>query len=174
MVAKWFESFYKYRHIYNFIGRSEKSEEDIKAYLMNDLGISESTARYQLQGALDEEYGLATRANGKCRITMERVEGMVEYLFRFYPSTMSAVSRCKRDYFLKMADDYELKILRFQIQLAEMDKKYHEAEIKVLWSDISYNSDKNIQSHRIDIRRLDDDIKRFQSRIEKMKEKKYE
>ena len=174
MVAKWFESFYKYRHIYNFLCRGGKYEEDIKAHLMEDLGISESTARYQLQGALDEECGLVKRDNGKYQIALEKVEEMIEYLFRFYPMVMCAIPKCKKDYYLKMADDYELKILQFQMQLAEMEKKYHEAEIQLLWNNISYSNSKSMQAHQIDIRRLKDDIKRYKSRIEKMKEKRYE
>lgn len=171
MVAKWFESFYKYRHIYNFIGRGAggKYEEDIKAHLMNDLGISESTARYQLQGALDEECGLVKCANGKYQIVLERVEEMVECLFRFYPTVMCAIPERKRDSFVRMADDYELKILRLQIQLAEMKIKYHKAEIVT-----SYKSYETVLAHRDSIPRLEADIMRHQSRIEKMKEKRYE
>ena len=57
MLKKRLHCFSKYPHIYVFIGKGEKTKEEIKSYLMQRLGLSEATARKQIEVALAEEHG---------------------------------------------------------------------------------------------------------------------
>ena len=58
MQRKWLEHFCKYRHICEFLGNEGKEKEEIKEYLMQELGLPEATARYQMQRALEDEDGI--------------------------------------------------------------------------------------------------------------------
>lgn len=73
MLGKWLEYFYKYGHIYEFPEKEEKPEEEIKRYLVKELGIPESTARYQMQVALRKEVEMDKKA-------LLNVKEMCEYL----------------------------------------------------------------------------------------------
>ena len=48
MKKQWLEHFCKYRHICEFLGNEGKEKEKIKEYLMQELGLPEATARYQM------------------------------------------------------------------------------------------------------------------------------
>ena len=52
MQKQWLEHFCKYRHICEFLGSEGKEKEEIKEYLMQELGLPEATARYQMLRAL--------------------------------------------------------------------------------------------------------------------------
>ena len=55
MQRKWLEHFCKYRHICEFLGNEGKEKEEIKEYLMQELGLPEATARYQMIRALEDK-----------------------------------------------------------------------------------------------------------------------
>ena len=55
MQKQWLEHFCKYRHICEFLGKEGKEKEEIKEYLMQELGLPEATARYQMLRALEDE-----------------------------------------------------------------------------------------------------------------------
>ena len=44
MQRKWLEHFCKYRHICEFLGNEGREKEEIKEYLMQELGLPEATA----------------------------------------------------------------------------------------------------------------------------------
>ena len=48
MKKQWLEHFCKYRHICEFLGNEGREKEEIKEYLMQELGLPETTARYQM------------------------------------------------------------------------------------------------------------------------------
>ena len=48
MQKRWLEHFCKYRQICEFLGNEGKEKEEIKEYLMQELGLPEATARYQI------------------------------------------------------------------------------------------------------------------------------
>ncbi len=55
MQRKRLEHFCKYRHICEFLGNEGKEKEEIKKYLMQELGLPEATAQYQMRRALEDD-----------------------------------------------------------------------------------------------------------------------
>lgn len=47
MQKRWLEHFCKYRHICEFLGNEGKEKEEIKEYLMQELGLPEATIMVQ-------------------------------------------------------------------------------------------------------------------------------
>ena len=58
MQKQWLEHFCKYRHICEFLGSDGKEKEEIKEYLMQEMGFPEATARYQMTRTQDGEDGI--------------------------------------------------------------------------------------------------------------------
>ena len=58
MQKQWLEHFCKYRHICEFLGNEGKEKEEIKEHLMQELGLPEATACYQMTRALEDEDGI--------------------------------------------------------------------------------------------------------------------
>ena len=50
MQRKWLEHFCKYRHICEFLGNEGREKEEIKEYLMQELGLPEATAGIRCYG----------------------------------------------------------------------------------------------------------------------------
>ena len=72
MQKQWLKHFCKYRHICEFLGNEGKEKEEIKEYLMQELGLPEATARYQMMRALEDEVG-SCRYFEKTEKTMDLV-----------------------------------------------------------------------------------------------------
>ena len=64
MQKQWLEHFCKYRHICEFLGSEGKEKEEIKEYLMQELGLPEATARYQMTRALEDGMELSKTLDG--------------------------------------------------------------------------------------------------------------
>ena len=48
MQRKWLEHFCEYRHICEFLGNEGKEKEEIKEYLMQELGLPEAAAYFRI------------------------------------------------------------------------------------------------------------------------------
>ena len=66
MQKQWLEHFCKYRHICEFLGSEGKEKEEIKEYLMQELGLPEATARYQMTRAMEDEDGIVKSFPLRC------------------------------------------------------------------------------------------------------------
>ncbi len=84
MIEKRLHCFSKYPHIYVFIGTEEKTEEEIKRFLMQRVGLSESTARAQMKVALADEHGIVIEEKGKYRMSQRTIEYLIDYFVEFY------------------------------------------------------------------------------------------
>ena len=85
MQKRWLEHFCKYRHICEFLGNEGKEKEEIKAYLMQELGLPEATARYQMQRALEDEGGIVKSFGWKFYLDEEKFKAVIEDLRSIYP-----------------------------------------------------------------------------------------
>ena len=85
MQRKWLEHFCKYRHICEFLGNEGKEKEEIKEYLMQELGLPEATARYQMQRALEDENGIVKSFHWKFYLDEEKFKAVIEDLRSIYP-----------------------------------------------------------------------------------------
>lgn len=93
MIKKRLHCFSKYPHIYVFIGKGEKTKEEIKSYLMQRLGLSEATARKQIEVALAEEHGIVLKENAKYRMSQRTIEYLVDYFLEFYKKDVHWMTR---------------------------------------------------------------------------------
>lgn len=93
MIKKRLHCFSKYPHIYVFIGKGEKTKEEIKSYLMQRLGLSEATARKQIKVALAEEHGIVLKENAKYRMSQRTIEYLVDYFLEFYKQDVHWMTR---------------------------------------------------------------------------------
>ena len=93
MIKKRLHCFSKYPHIYVFIGKGEKTKEEIKSYLMQRLGLSEATARKQIEIALAEEHGIVLKENAKYRMSQRTIEYLVDYFLEFYKQDVHWMTR---------------------------------------------------------------------------------
>ena len=93
MIKKRLHYFSKYPHIYVFIGKGEKTKEEIKRYLMQRLGLSEATARKQIEVALAEEHGIVLKENAKYRMSQRTIEYLVDYFLEFYKQDVHWMTR---------------------------------------------------------------------------------
>lgn len=85
MQRKWLEHFCKYRHICEFLGNEGREKEEIKEYLMQELGLPEATARYQMQRALEDENGIVKSFHWKFYLDEEKFKAVIEDLRSIYP-----------------------------------------------------------------------------------------
>ena len=85
MQKQWLEHFCKYRHICEFLGSEGKEKEEIKEYLMQELGLPEATARYQMQRALEDEDGIVKSFGWKFYLDEEKFKAVIEDLRSIYP-----------------------------------------------------------------------------------------
>lgn len=85
MQKKWLEHFCKYRHICEFLGNEGKEKEEIKEYLMQELGLPEATARYQMIRALEDENGVVKSFGWKFYLDEEKFKAVIEDLRSIYP-----------------------------------------------------------------------------------------
>ena len=93
MIKKRLHCFSKYPHIYVFIGKGEKTKEEIKRYLMQRIGLSEATARKQIEVALAEEHGIVLKENAKYRMSQRTIEYLVDYFLEFYKQDVHWMTR---------------------------------------------------------------------------------
>ena len=93
MIKKRLHCFSKYPHIYVYIGKGEKTKEEIKSYLMQRLGLSEATARKQIEVALAEEHGIVLKENAKYRMSQRTIEYLVDYFLEFYKQDVHWMTR---------------------------------------------------------------------------------
>lgn len=93
MIKKRLHCFSKYPHIYVFIGKGEKTKEEIKSYLMQRIGLSEATARKQIEVALAEEHGIVLKENAKYRMSQRTIEYLVDYFLEFYKKDVHWMTR---------------------------------------------------------------------------------
>ena len=84
MIKKRLHCFSKYPHIYVFIGKEEKTKAEIKRFLMQRMGMSESSARVQLEVALADDHGIVIEEDGKYRMSQRTIEDLVDYFVEFY------------------------------------------------------------------------------------------
>jgi len=85
MQKQWLEHFCKYRHICEFLGNEGKEKEEIKEYLMQELGLPEATARYQMLRALEDEDGIVKSFGWKFYLDEEKFKAVIEDLRSIYP-----------------------------------------------------------------------------------------
>ena len=85
MQKQWLEHFCKYRHIFEFLGNEGKEKEEIKEYLMQELGLPEATARYQMTRALEDEDGIVKSFGWKFYLDEEKFKAVIEDLRSIYP-----------------------------------------------------------------------------------------
>ena len=114
MIEKRLHCFSKYPHIYVFIGKGEKTKGEIKKYLMQRLGMSEATARVQIEVALAEEHGIVLKENDKYRMSQRTIEYLIDYFLEFYKKDTCWITR---EAFKRMAEaERELKKLRNRLE----------------------------------------------------------
>ena len=114
MIKKRLHCFSKYPHIYVFIGKGEKTKEEIKSYLMQRLGLSEATARKQIEVALAEEHGIVLKENAKYRMSQRTIEYLVDYFLEFYKKDVHWMTR--EVYKRYVEAERELKKLRNRLE----------------------------------------------------------
>lgn len=93
MIKKRLHCFSKYPHICVFIGKGEKTKKEIKTYLMQKLGMSEATARTQIEVALAEEHGIVLKENDKYRFSQRTIEYLIDYFQEFYKKDVQWMTR---------------------------------------------------------------------------------
>lgn len=93
MIKKRLHCFSKYPHIYVFIGKGEKTKKEIKTYLMQRLGMSEATARTQIEVALAEAHGIVLKENDKYRLSQRTIEYLIDYFMEFYKKDVQWMTR---------------------------------------------------------------------------------
>ena len=114
MIKKRLHCFSKYPHIYVFIGKGEKTKGEIKKYLMQRLGMSEATARVQIEVALAEEHGIVLKENDKYRMSQRTIEYLVDYFMEFYKKDVHWMTR---EAYKRLAEaERELKKLRKRLE----------------------------------------------------------
>ena len=114
MIKKRLHCFSKYPHIYVFIGKGEKTKEEIKSYLMQRLGLSEATARKQIEVALAEEQGIVLKENAKYRMSQRTIEYLVDYFLEFYKQDVHWMTR--EAYYRQAEAERELKKLKKRLE----------------------------------------------------------
>ena len=114
MIKKRLHCFSKYPHIYVFIGKGEKTKEEIKSYLMQRLGLSEATARKQIEVALAEEHGIVLKENAKYRMSQRTIEYLVEYFLEFYKQDVHWMTQ--EAYHRQAEAEWELKKLKKRLE----------------------------------------------------------
>ena len=114
MIKKRLHCFSKYPHIYVFIGKGEKTKEEIKGYLMQRLGLSEATARKQIEVALAEEHGIVLKENAKYRMSQRTIEYLVDYFLEFYKQDVHWMTR--EAYHRQAEAERELKKLKKRLE----------------------------------------------------------
>ncbi len=80
MLKQWLEHFCKYRHICEFLGSEGKEKEEIKEYLMQELGLPEATARYQMTQALEDEDGIVKSFGWKFYLDEEKFKAVISII----------------------------------------------------------------------------------------------
>ena len=85
MQKQWLEHFCKYRHICEFLGSEGKEKEEIKEYLMQELGLPEAIACYQMTRALADEDGIVKSLGWKFYLDEEKFKAVIEDLRSIYP-----------------------------------------------------------------------------------------
>lgn len=114
MIKKRLHCFSKYPHIYVFIGKGEKNKGEIKKYLMQRLGMSEATARVQIEVALAETHGIVLKENDKYRLSQRTIEYLIDYFMEFYKKDVCWMTR---DAYKRLAEaERELKKLRNRLE----------------------------------------------------------
>ena len=93
MIKKRLHCFSKYPHIYVFIGKGEKTKKEIKTFLMHRLGMSEATARTQIEVALADEHGIVLKENDKYRLSQRTIEYLIDYFMEFYKKDVHWMTR---------------------------------------------------------------------------------
>jgi len=68
-----------------FLTLSTNQKEEIKEYLMQELGLPEATARYQMIRALEEENGVVKSFGWKFYLDEEKFKSVIEDLRSIYP-----------------------------------------------------------------------------------------
>lgn len=114
MIKKRLHCFSKYPHIYVFIGKEEKTKGEIKKYLMQHLGLSEATARVQIEVALAEEHGIVLKENDKYRLSQRTIEYLIDYFMEFYKKDVCWMTR--EAYKRLVESEHELKKLRSRLE----------------------------------------------------------
>lgn len=114
MIKKRLHCFSKYPHIYVFIGKGEKTKGEIKKYLMQRLGMSEATARVQIEVALTEEHGIVLKENDKYRMSQRTIEYLVDYFLEFYKQDVHWMTR--EVYKRYVEAEHELKKLKKRLE----------------------------------------------------------
>ena len=115
MIKTRLHCFSKYPHIYVFIGKGEKTKGEIKKYLMQRLGLSEATARVQIEVALAEEHGIVLKENDKYRLSQRTVEYLIDYFMEFYKKDVCWMTR--EAYKRLVEAEHELKKLRNRLEM---------------------------------------------------------
>lgn len=114
MIKKRLHCFSKYPHIYVLIGKGEKTKGEIKKYLMQRLGLSEATARVQIEVALAEENGIVLKENDKYRMSQRTIEYLMDYFLEFYKKDVHWMTR---EAYKRLAEaERELKKLRNRLE----------------------------------------------------------
>ena len=114
MIKKRLHCFSKYPHIYVLIGKGEKTKGKIKKYLMQRLGLSEATARVQIEVALAEENGIVLKENDKYRMSQRTIEYLIDYFLEFYKKDVHWMTR---EAYKRLAEaERELKKLRNRLE----------------------------------------------------------
>lgn len=114
MIEKRLHCFSKYPHIYVFIGTEEKTEEEIKRFLMQRIRLSESTARAQMKVALADEHGIVIEEHGKYRISQRTIEYLIDYFMEFYKKDVCWITR--EAYKRQAEAERELKKLKNRLE----------------------------------------------------------
>lgn len=130
MLEKWLEYFYKYGHIYEFLEKEEKPEEEIKRYLVKKLGIPESTARYQMQVALQKEVGIVIEIGGWYRMNPRAIDELIQYFVLFREKKLFVMTEGQLQVKDTAVRNWENKYYQLLYQKLEMEVKYHEAKIE--------------------------------------------
>ena len=97
MLEKGLHCFSKYRHIYEYIGTSKKSWDEIKGHLVNTLGVNESTARAQTNVALAKENEVVIEEDGLYRLNRELIQLLINYFVSIYPVRLRVFTQKKLD-----------------------------------------------------------------------------
>ncbi len=170
MWKKWFESFYKYHHIYEFMGTKEVYAEDIKEFLMKEKGLPESTVRYQLQGALDPEKGMVEVVEGKYRVESGKVAALINRLRPLYPVTLRIITQQKYENLNKLEDYGVLAILKLQKEKALKEINYLKDFLYLLDIGIMDRHSARLKYQK-QIMQLEKDIEGYEEAMENVEER---
>lgn len=121
MQKQWLEHFCKDRHICEFLGNEGKEKEEIKEYLMKELGLPEATARYQMTQALENEEGIVKSFGWKFYLDEEKFKAVIEDVRSIYPIRLKPYPHLSkeemeaRDGLIEMKKKYVVLQLEYEL-----------------------------------------------------------